>query len=114
MQEKAANVGFDWEKKEDVWDKVSEELQELRVEIERGDTAASEAEFGDFVFSLVNAARLYGINPDNALELTNKKFYSRFSFVEQRAKEQGRALKDMTLGEMDELWNEAKRVERGE
>ena len=114
MQEKAANVGFDWEKKEDVWDKVSEELQELRVEIERGDKAASEAEFGDFVFSLVNAARLYGINPDNALELTNKKFYSRFSFVEQRAKEQGRALKDMTLGEMDELWNEAKRVERGE
>jgi XTP/dITP diphosphohydrolase len=112
MQEKAANVGFDWEKKEDVWDKVSEELQELRVEIERGDKVASEVEFGDFVFSLVNAARLYGINPDNALELTNKKFYSRFSFVEQRAKEQGRALRDMTLGEMDELWNEAKRVER--
>ena len=112
MQEKAANVGFDWEKKEDVWDKVSEELQELRVELERGDKAASEAEFGDFVFSLVNAARLYNINPDTALELTNKKFYSRFSYVEQRAKEQGKELRDMTLGEMDEYWNEAKRAER--
>ena len=112
MQEKAANVGFDWEKKEDVWDKVSEEIQELRVEMERGDKAAAEAEFGDFVFSLVNAARLYEINPDTALELTNRKFFSRFSYVEQHAKEQGKALKDMTLGEMDALWNEAKAAER--
>ena len=114
MQEKAANVGFDWEKKEDVWAKVKEEIAEVEQEMQRGDAVNMEKEFGDLLFSLVNAARLYGINPDNALELTNKKFYSRFSFVEQRAKEQGRALKDMTLGEMDELWNEAKRVERGE
>ena len=109
MQEKAANVGFDWENKEDVWNKVSEELQELRVEFERGDAAAAEAEFGDFIFSLVNAGRLYHLNPDTALELTNKKFYNRFSYVEQCAKEQGKSLRDMTLGEMDDLWNEAKK-----
>ncbi len=108
MQEKAANVGFDWENKEEVWDKVAEELQELRVEFERGDVAASEAEFGDFIFSLVNAGRLYNLNPDNALELTNKKFYNRFSYVEQCAKMQGKSLRDLTLGEMDALWNEAK------
>lgn len=108
MQEKAANVGFDWENKADVWDKVAEELQELRVEFERGDALASQAEFGDFIFSLVNAGRLYNLNPDNALELTNKKFYNRFSYVEKCAKEQGKSLREMTLGEMDALWNEAK------
>ena len=108
MQEKAANVGFDWEKRDDVWEKVQEELCELRVELERGDIDASEAEFGDFLFSLVNVSRFYDINPDNALERTNKKFYSRFSYIEQRAKEQGKSLRDMTLGEMDALWNEAK------
>ncbi len=108
MQEKAANVGFDWENKEDVWDKVAEELNELRAEFERGDAASSEAEYGDFLFSLVNAGRLYHLNPDNALELTNKKFYNRFSFVEKCAKEQNRSLREMTLGEMDALWNEAK------
>ena len=108
MQEKAANVGFDWENKEDVWDKVAEELHELRAEFERGDVVAAEAEFGDFIFSLVNAGRLYKLNPDNALELTNKKFYNRFSFVEKCAKEQGKSLREMTLGEMDALWNEAK------
>lgn len=108
MQEKAANVGFDWEKRYDVWEKVQEELRELRVELERGDIDASEAEFGDFLFSLVNVSRFYDINPDNALERTNKKFYSRFSYIEQRAKEQGKSLRDMTLGEMDALWNEAK------
>ena len=108
MQEKAANVGFDWEKRDDVWEKVQEELRELRVELERGDIDASEAEFGGFLFSLVNVSRFYDINPDNALERTNKKFYSRFSYIEQRAKEQGKSLRDMTLGEMDALWNEAK------
>jgi XTP/dITP diphosphohydrolase len=108
MQEKAANVGFDWEKKDDVWDKVSEEINELRVELERGDADAAEAEYGDFLFSLVNVSRFYNINPDTALELTNRKFYSRFSYIEQRAKEIGKSLKDMTLGEMDALWNEAK------
>lgn len=108
IQEKAANVGFDWEKRDDVWEKVQEELCELRVELERGDIDASEAEFGDFLFSLVNVSRFYDINPDNALERTNKKFYSRFSYIEQRAKEQGKSLRDMTLGEMDALWNEAK------
>ena len=108
MQEKAANVGFDWEKRDDVWEKVQEELCELRVELERGDIDASEAEFGDFLFSLLNVSRFYDINPDNALERTNKKFYSRFSYIEQRAKEQGKSLRDMTLGEMDALWNEAK------
>ena len=111
MQEKAANVGFEWEKRDDVWDKVLEELGELRVELERGDNDAAEAEFGDFLFSLVNVSRYYDINPDNALERTNKKFYSRFSYIEQRAKEQGKSLRDMTLGEMDALWNEAKSSE---
>ena len=111
MQEKAANVGFEWEKRDDVWEKVLEELDELRVELERGDNDAAEAEFGDFLFSLVNVSRYYDINPDNALERTNKKFYSRFSYIEQRAKEQGKSLRDMTLGEMDALWNEAKSSE---
>ena len=108
IQEKACNVGFDWEKKEDVWDKVQEELSELRAEIEKGDKQHSEEEFGDYMFSLINMARLYHINPDNALERTNQKFISRFNYVEAKAKEQGRSLKDMTLGEMDALWNEAK------
>ena len=108
IQEKAQNVGFDWEKKEDVWEKVQEELSELRAEIEKGDSLHSEEEFGDYLFSLINMARLYHINPDNALERTNQKFISRFNYVEAKAKEQGRSLKDMTLGEMDALWNEAK------
>ena len=112
MQEKAANVGFDWENKEDVWDKVYEELQEFRTELTCGNAIAAEEEFGDFIFSLVNVGRLYDINPDNALELTNKKFYSRFSYIEQCAKEQGKSLRDMTLGEMDALWNKAKKMER--
>ena len=108
IQEKACNVGFDWEKKEDVWEKVQEELNELRAEIVKGDKQHSEEEFGDYMFSLINMARLYHINPDNALERTNQKFISRFNYVEAKAKEQGRSLKDMTLGEMDALWNEAK------
>lgn len=108
MQEKAANVGFDWDKKEAVWDKVKEELAELQVEMDKGDKENMEKEFGDFVFSLVNAARLYNINPDTALELTNSKFRARFTYVEERSMEQGKNLAEMTLAEMDALWNEAK------
>ncbi|WP_373701465.1 nucleoside triphosphate pyrophosphohydrolase [Porphyromonas loveana] len=107
MQEKAAGVGFDWEAREDVWTKVEEELDEVRAAIKE-EATATEAEFGDLLFAVVNAARLYGVNPDNALERTNRKFDSRFSYVEQQAKAQGKALKDMTLSEMDALWNEAK------
>ena len=110
IQEKAQNVGFDWEKREDVWQKVSEELGELRVEIEKGDRQRSEEELGDYLFSLINMARLYHLNADNALEMTNQKFISRFNYVEATAKEQGRNLKEMTLGEMDALWNEAKHL----
>ena len=112
IQDKARNVGFDWEKREDVWDKVHEELGELRAELDRNDKEKSTDEFGDFLFSLINTARLYHINPDNALERTNKKFIFRFNYVEQKAKEMGKELKDMTLAEMDELWNEAKELQR--
>ena len=108
IQDKVANVGFDWEKKEDVWDKVQEELDELRAELTKPDGGNKEAEMGDLLFAMINAARLYKIKPDNALEQTNLKFMKRFNYVEQRAKEQGKELKDMTLGEMDALWNEAK------
>lgn len=112
IQDKARNVGFDWDKKEDVWDKVREELGELEAELRREDKKRSLEELGDFLFSVINAARLYHLNPDNALELTNQKFTSRFGYVEQKAKEQGRELKDMTLAEMDKLWNEAKENEK--
>lgn len=108
IQDKARNAGFDWEKKEDVWDKVSEEFQELKNEISKMDADKMEAEFGDLFFSLINAARLYKVNPDNALERTNQKFITRFNYIEQQVKAQGKNLKDMTLGEMDLLWNEAK------
>lgn len=111
IQDKARNVGFDWDTREGVWDKVHEEIDELRVELEKNDMKNSTNEFGDFLFSLINASRLYGINPDNALELTNKKFIRRFTYVETQAKQQGRELKDMTLAEMDALWNEAKSKE---
>lgn len=109
MQEKAANVGFDWEKKEDVWAKVKEEIAEVEAEMEKGNTADMEKEFGDLLFSLVNASRLYGINPDNALEQTNNKFRGRFNYVEQNTIKQGRNLRDMSLEEMDAMWNEAKK-----
>lgn len=133
VQEKAANVGFDWEKPEDVWEKVQEEYNELQVELnalkakrkaleEAGADPKSpemlaikersEQEFGDLLFSLVNAGRLYKINPDNAIERTNQKFIRRFGYVEQRAKEMGVALKDLTLGQMDEFWDEAKKQEK--
>ncbi len=108
MQEKAANIGFDWDKKEDVWAKVQEELAELQAEMDKGDKENIQKEFGDFLFSLVNAARLYDINPDTALELTNRKFRNRFGYVEECSKQQDRNLQDMTLAEMDSLWNEAK------
>lgn len=133
VQEKASNVGFDWEHPEEVWDKVREEYNELQVELndlkaqrktleEQGLDAKSpeiqaiklrsEQEFGDLLFSVVNAGRLYKINSDNALELTNQKFIRRFGYVEAYAKSQGKELKDLTLGEMDELWNQAKQQEK--
>ena len=111
IQDKARNVGFDWEKKEDVWDKVGEELDELKAELAWEDKENSTKELGDFLFSVINAARLYKLNPDNALEHTNQKFISRFTYVEQQAKKLGKELKSMTLDEMDNLWNEAKKIE---
>lgn len=111
IQDKARNAGFDWDKKEDVWTKVEEELNELKVEIARMDADKTEAEFGDLFFSLINAARLYNVNPDNALERTNQKFIRRFNYIEQKANEKGINLKDMTLSEMDRLWEEAKSKE---
>ena len=108
IQDKARNIGFDWEEREQVWDKVNEEFNELKAEINKMDADKMEAEFGDLFFSLINAARLYKINPDNALERTNLKFIRRFNYLEEKTKEQGRSLKEMTLAEMDEIWNKAK------
>lgn len=108
MQEKAANVGFDWDKREEVWNKVREEIAEIEAEMKSGNRADCEKEFGDLIFSLVNAARLYDINPDNALEMTNAKFRRRFNYVEEQTLKLGRSLKDMSLADMDSLWNEAK------
>lgn len=108
IQEKAANVGFDWETREQVWEKVKEEIDEFAAAAKTKDPAEMEAEMGDLLFSLVNAARLYKINPENALEKTNAKFISRFNHIESRAAEMGIKLKDMTLEQMDQLWNEAK------
>jgi XTP/dITP diphosphohydrolase len=109
IQEKASNVGFDWHNREDVWPKVKEEIAEFEAEVAGMDRDKATREFGDIMFALINAARLYHITPDTALELTNQKFISRFNYVEQRAKEQGRELKQLTLEEMDALWEEAKR-----
>ena len=109
IQDKARNSGFDWNERRDVWDKVNEEMDELKVEIERMDEERMEDEFGDLLFSIVNAARLYNVNPDNALERTNRKFIKRFTYLEKEAKENGRNLKDMTLAEMEEIWQEAKK-----
>ncbi len=111
IQDKARNVGFDWQDRADVWAKVREELDELEAELRREDKARSEAELGDFLFSLVNAARLYKLNPDTCLEKTNNKFIRRFNYIEAHSIKIGKPLKDMTLGEMDQLWNEAKRLE---
>lgn len=114
IQEKARNVGFDWEQPEQVWEKVKEEVGEVEAEIKSGDDARLEGEFGDLLFAVVNAARLYGVNPENALERTNRKFISRFNHLEARAKEMGKSLKEMTLAEMDAIWDEAKRNEQPE
>ena len=117
IQDKVANVGFDWREREDVWAKVKEEIAEFEAEVRKcpdGQTVNDQmtAEFGDLMFALINAARLYKIKPDNALEQTNLKFIRRFNYIEQRAKEQGKELKEMSLEEMDKLWNEAKENEK--
>ena len=110
IQDKARNVGVDWEEKEQVWDKVYEELGELKAELQKEDKERSTEEFGDFMFSLINAARLYHINPDNALEHTNQKFIKRFDYIEKKAREKGVSIKDLTLAEMDQYWEEAKKL----
>ena len=112
IQEKAAHVGFDWDSADQVWDKVKEEMAEVEAEIKSGNKEGVEKEFGDLFFSVVNAARLYGVVPENALELTNRKFIRRFNYLEAKAKEMGKNLKDMTLAEMDEIWDEAKKLEQ--
>ena len=111
IQDKARNVGFDWEKKEDVWTKVREELDEFEAELNRDDRQRSEAELGDFLFAVINAARLYKLNPNNGLEQTNQKFIRRFNYLEAHSIKVGKPLTEMTLVEMDELWNEAKKLE---
>lgn len=110
IQDKVAGVGFDWEKPEQVWEKVEEELEEFKVEVAKNDAEAMEDEFGDVLFSLVNYARFKNINPENALERTNKKFSKRFQYLESKAKALNKDLKDMTLQEMDVFWEEAKKM----
>ncbi len=110
IQEKVAGVGFDWENSNQVWEKVQEELEEFKIELDASNKVSMEKEFGDVLFSLINYARSIGINPENALELTNKKFIRRFQFLEDKAKEMKRSLNDMTLNEMDVFWEEAKEI----
>ena len=112
IQEKVSGVGFDWEFREQVWDKVKEEITELSVEIDRADRDKMEDEFGDLFFAMVNAARLYGIDPETALERTNLKFTKRFNYLESQTIQKGKDLKQMSLAEMDVFWDEAKRLER--
>ena len=112
IQDKARNVGFDWKDKADVWEKVREELDELEAQLKNGNSETSTQELGDFLFSVINAARLYHLNPDNALEKTNQKFIRRFNYVEAHTIKQGKSLADMSLSEMDALWNEAKDKEQ--
>ena len=114
VQDKARNVGFDWEDKQDVWGKVREELGELEAELRKENKENSTRELGDFLFSVINAARLYKLNPDNALEMTNQKFIRRFNYIEQHSIRAGKPLTEMTLAEMDALWNEAKEKEKEE
>lgn len=109
MGEKAAGAGFDWEQKEDVWDKVREELGEVEAEMKSGSKTDLEGEFGDLLFALVNACRLYGVDPESALERTNKKFIQRFNYMEERDAAKGHTFHEMSLGAMEELWQEAKR-----
>lgn len=111
IQEKVRGVGFDWEDREQVWDKIKEELEELKEEVKKGDEKNIETEFGDLFFSLINAARLYRVDPESALERTNRKFMSRFNYLEEKTIKQGRSLRDMSLAEMDEIWEEAKSFE---
>ena len=111
IQDKARNVGFDWEDAGDVWAKVREELAELEEEMKKGDREASQAELGDFLFSVINAGRLFHLSPDTALEHTNQKFISRFNYIEQHSIKMGKPLKDMSIQEMDKLWEEAKKLE---
>jgi XTP/dITP diphosphohydrolase len=110
IQDKVAGVGFDWEKPEQVWEKVEEELKEFKTEIANGNQESIENEFGDVLFSMVNYARFLGINPENALERTNKKFSKRFQYLESKAKTQNKSLKQMSLEEMDVFWEQAKRL----
>ena len=110
IQEKVAGVGFDWENSNQVWEKVQEELEEFKIELDASDKVSMEKEFGDVLFSLINYARSIGINPENALELTNKKFIRRFQFLEDKAKDMKKSLNDMTLNEMDVFWEEAKGI----
>jgi MazG family protein len=110
IQDKVSGVGFDWEKPEQVWEKVQEELNELNAEIKKGNTDKIEAEFGDVLFSMINYARFINVNPENALELTNKKFINRFQYLEKEAKKIGKTLHDMSLAEMDIFWNESKKI----
>jgi XTP/dITP diphosphohydrolase len=110
IQDKAKGVGFDWDKPQQVWEKVQEEINEFKVEVEAENQATMEAEFGDVLFSLVNYARFVNINPENALELTNKKFIKRFQYLENKATDLGKPLAEMTLAEMDVFWNEAKKI----
>ena len=112
IQDKVRAAGFDWDKREQVWDKVNEELDELKTEIERSDAAKTEAEFGDLLFSVVNAARLYGVDPEAALERTNKKFIGRFNYLENKTIKAGRQLTSMTLDEMNAIWEEAKKEDK--
>lgn len=111
IQDKARHVGFDWEERSQVWEKVKEEIGEFQAEVEHLDADAAEAEMGDVLFSLINAARLYHINPDNALERTNRKFIRRFNYLEATLRQRGQGFKDLTLAEMDQIWDEAKRQE---
>lgn len=111
IQEKVRAVGFDWEKREQVWEKVHEELDELKVEIEANHSENTEKEFGDLLFSVVNAARLYNIDPETALERTNLKFIKRFNYLEERTIKKGRSLKGMSLDEMNDIWEEAKKYD---
>jgi XTP/dITP diphosphohydrolase len=114
MQEKVSGVGFDWENAEQVWGKVKEEMEELQNEVRKRDSAKIEMELGDLLFSLVNYSRLIGINPEDALERTNKKFIKRFKYIEEQAKKKGKSLQGMSLPEMDTFWEEAKKTEKQE
>ncbi len=111
IQDKVSHIGFDWEKADDVWEKVREELNELETEMKSGNREKAQEELGDYLFALINAARLYGINPEDALERTNKKFIRRFNYIEQKAREQGKDMDKMTINDLDKLWEQAKSQE---